>query len=232
MLSLYLLTFGFGAVLVGSSVVLGAMGDDLDKDFDADGDFDVDHDVDLDADADVDGDVGHVGGVHVGGMDDHDVTALQETVQQTAADSALWFWLPFLSLRFWSFGAAAFGATGLGLTLASIGDVPTAIVASLMGYVTGLGSSWAFRQLKRDMVTGDTTLKRFVGEQATVVLTIRPGQVGSIRLTSSAGDVEVPATTRDKGELPRGSAVIVAGFTDRVADVTSMPALATDAPED
>ena len=86
MLPIYLVTLIVGGVLVLVSVFLG----DSDTDADVAADIDVDADLDLAAGADVDAD----GSLDVGLID------------------ALQAWLPFTSMRFWTFFAAFFGLTG------------------------------------------------------------------------------------------------------------------------
>lgn len=199
MLELYLVTFTFGSVLIAASVLLGGSGEDLDKD------LDLAPDADADADGfDIDKDLPALGGT-------------QDLAEHAGA------WLPFLSLRFWTFGAASFGATGLLLELAGTGSMVSAPVAVASGSVIGTVAAWFFQRLKRDRVSGDTSLKRFVGEQATVVLAIRPDRAGTIRIETAAGDLVVPARTRDKHDLASGSAVLIAAFDGRTADVTGLP---------
>ena len=80
-----------GGVLIVASIVLG----------------DTDTDVDLDVDADVDLDVGLDG--------DQDALIVLKDPGDAVADAGIW--LPFFSLRFWTFALAGFGASGLLLHL-------------------------------------------------------------------------------------------------------------------
>lgn len=211
--SIYALFAAFGGALVLASLLLG--GGDADADVDADADLALDVDADADADGgfvfDGDGDADHA----------HALTAVGH-------DSAAWLWLPIFSLRFWSFGSAAFGGVGLMLALVGLSPLVHLPVAAVMGVVTGSAATWLFRQLRGDLVSGDVTLDRFAGEVAVVVLRVRPGAIGKIRLQTSAGSVELPARSRDGVELGTGERVLVAAIHDGTADVTGLSPHAID----
>lgn len=132
-------------------------------------------------------------------------------------------WTPFLSMRFWTFGAASFGLAGTMLTLMGVPAIVVIIVAMLAGSGLGTGAAWFFRALKGEEVSGDTSFERFAGEEARVVVGIRVGQPGKIAVHTLAGRVEMPATTRDVHPISAGSMVIVASVRDGVADVSRLP---------
>jgi len=204
MLALYLATLGFGSTLILASLLLGGHGNDDADHGDHDHDHDHDHDgaeAEAEAEAHADhgvGDEGH----HVGEIDH--------------------VWLPFLSLRFWTFGMATFGLAGTLLTLLSVPQVLAAVVSALVGLGFGTLAAWFFRALRTDAVSGATSLDHVAGEEARVVLAIRPGQPGKIVLQTLAGRVEMLATTRDLEPIQAGSAVIVAQVRGGVADVSRL----------
>lgn len=193
MLGIYLATLGFGAILIGLSLVFG--GGDTDKDVVIDKDLDLDKDVDLAKDLVLDKDV-------------------------SAAGDAVW--APLLSMRFWTFAALTFGLTGTLLTLLAVGQVLTAILSSLVGLTIGVGAAWMFRQLKTDEVSAQTSLHRLAGEDARVLLPIRPGQHGKIVVDALAGRIELPATSQDARTIEAGATVIVASVRHGVADVSAL----------
>jgi hypothetical protein len=162
----------------------------------------------LDKDASLDKDL------HSGG--DHD------TAHEAGEAARALPWLPFLSLRFWTFGAASFGLTGLLLTLLPIASWVTLLLAVAVGLGVGSGAAALFRAINKDEVTGSVSLARYAGEEARVIVAVRPGATGRIALESAAGRVEIPAITRDAEVLLAGERVIVAGVSDGVADVSRL----------
>lgn len=232
MLGVYLATMGFGSVLIGVSMFFGGTDKDFDKDFDVEGDVDldgdVDHDVDLDGDVEVDVDhdvdLDHdVEGVDFMG----DVEAELEGIDKDLSGIADFIWLPILSMRFWTFGSAAFGFTGTVLTLGGLHLLMVLLLSTVFGGTTGTAAAYFFRALKKDTVTSATSLKSFVGEEARVLLPIQGAVRGKIVLDSPSGRVEMMATSRDTADIPVGATVILAGIRDGVADVSALDA-ATD----
>lgn len=211
MLALYLLALGFGSTLILASLLLGGS----DHGAEGGGDHgDADHgDVDHDAHVDHAGDADH--DAHV----DHDAQVDHGPFDKELGGQV---WLPFLSLRFWTFGMAAFGLAGALLTLLSVPDVLTALTAVVGGLGIGTVAAFFFKALKKDSVSGDTQLDRFAGEEARVVVAVRPGQPGKIVVQTLAGRVEMMATTRDAQAIDVGSAVIVAEVRGGVADVSRL----------
>jgi membrane protein implicated in regulation of membrane protease activity len=133
-------------------------------------------------------------------------------------------WAPLLSLRFWTFGLAAFGLSGTALSLLS---VPSGLVLAL-ALMLGLSSGWSaarfFSALHRDQVSGATALERFVGEEGRVLLAVRADHAGKIAVNALGERVEMLARTRDELELEPGSAVIIVSVgSDGVADVSRIP---------
>lgn len=232
MISLYWGSFAFGSVLILVSMLFGGADKDFDKDLDLeadldgevdlDGEMDLDGEVDLDADMDADGDLDLDGEADLDG--DVEMDGEAEGFDKDASGLGDFIWLPIFSMRFWTFGTAAFGFTGVAL---SYGGLPWLLVlglATLFGSVMGTAAAYFFRMLKKDSVSGSTTTRAYVGEQARVVLPIEPNGRGKIVLETAAGDVELVATTRDATPIERGSTVIVAGFREGIADVSSLGA--------
>ena len=131
MLPLYVGSLALGGVLIIASIVLG----------------DTDTDADLDLDADVDLDVGLDG--------DQDALLVLKDPGDAVADAGIW--LPFFSLRFWTFALAGFGASGL---LLNVLDVTGFLAAGSpsTGGILGTGAAWVFRQLQLTEPTGNVGL--------------------------------------------------------------------------
>jgi membrane protein implicated in regulation of membrane protease activity len=86
----------------------------------------------------------------------------------------------------------------------------------------GTGAAWFFRQLKKDTVTSDTGLTTFVGSEAEVVLAVRPGSIGTIRVRTLSGTSEWSARTQDLEAIDRGESVIIVGVRDGVMSISRL----------
>ena len=129
--------------------------------------------------------------------------------------------MPFLSLRFWSFGSVTFGRAGLLVSLLPLPALVALAGALLVGLTVGSTSALLFRRVRTDEVSGATTFALYIGEEARVVVAIREGASGRIAVETHAGRVEIPARSRDR-ELAHGERVIIAAVAQGVADVSPM----------
>jgi len=205
MLSLYVIT----AVVGGTFVLLSALGGDSDSDadHDLDHDHDFDHDVDHDFDHDFDHDV------------DHDTDLVHVGDASTDLGQA-GIWLPFFSMRFWTYFTASFGVTGLALTgLAPIGAVLSAWVAGGTGLLTGTGMAYATRALKRAQVSSGVGVHHLVGSVGTVIVPIRAAETGKVRCVVRGTDVDLLARCDEDETMNRGAEVLVIGFDGHLAKV-------------
>jgi hypothetical protein len=213
MTSLYLASLAFGGLLIGVSVLLGGGDLDGDGDLGLEGDLDLDGDLDFDGELDLDGDVDLDGDGPIG-------EALATAGDSVGADAAIW--MPFLSLRFWTFATAAFGMIGLLLSFVMSSAVATAGFAGLGGMSIGWGAAWSFRHLAQKPVSGETTTLRYVGQEAKVVLSIRPGAQGKIALQTYQGRLDLTAVSNDGRSLDVGDTVLIASMSHGVANVTRL----------
>lgn len=156
---------------------------------------DHDHDFDADADADVD-----VGGHDVG----HDI------------------WLPFFSLRFYTYFFAGFGFTGL--LLHYLTDTP-AIVGAWMsggvGLVVGLIVSILMRLLRVTETTTSATDKDVLGKEGTVLVAIRGSNPGRIRCTVKGDIIDFLATSELPETIDVGARIVVVAMENGRAQVVT-----------
>lgn len=192
MLSLYIVCSVIGLALILLSVFAGHQdfsGGDTDVQFDHDtGGFDAGHDISMDQ-----------GGI------DHD-SAVAEHAGEAGA------WLPFLSLRFWTYLSAGFGVTGLLLTLFTKTAPPAVLWLSLgTGLVCGFMVAYIYRALQVTSTDSMTREKDILGSHAKVLVAIREGQPGRVRCCVKGDWVDFVALSNDGSELEAGEdAVIVA----------------------
>jgi membrane protein implicated in regulation of membrane protease activity len=201
MLSLYLISFLIGGVLVGLSAFSGGDHDhDADFDFEADADVDADVDADADADADGDGDAeadhDHDSGHGFGGF------GIAEL-------------LPIASLRFWTFFLAFGGLLGTLLTMIGhIGAIPVAITSLLVGYLAGFGITAVVRRLKKEKVSSIVASTDCIGSSGRVLLPISGRGAGQVRIELKGRIVDFVAETEDETELGIDEEVLVYDVRD------------------
>jgi len=220
--SLYVAATAFGGSLILVSLFFGGADKDFDKDFEIDSDVDVDADADVEFDADADADADLDADVEADGAVEAIDKDLSGHLASGATQGSDAIWLPFLSLRFWTFGLASFGLTGVLLSLLMVADVPTLVSAVVAGGGIGTGAAWFFQRIKTDSVSGETGYERYAGEEAKVVLPVRPGAMGKIVVQTLVGRVEMLATTRDANPIERGDKVLIAHVRNGVADVSRL----------
>jgi membrane protein implicated in regulation of membrane protease activity len=194
-LSIYLGSLLFGSVLILTSLIFGGDDSDMDKDFDKDIGFDKD--LSFDKDVDFDGDAAD---------GDTDGPA----------------WLPFLSLRFWTFALGSFGLTGTILTFLGSAAVTTAVVSSGMGLVLGYFIAFAFQKLKKSNITSDTSSVALKNQVGSVLLDIEPNSRGKIRVHASNQIHDLMAITQDSKPIEAGEKIIIVSVKDGIANVTTL----------
>jgi membrane protein implicated in regulation of membrane protease activity len=158
---------------------------------------------------------GHVGG---GG---HGSDALAH--DDGHAIDATGFLALFLSLRFWTFGALAFGLMGsllhhLGLT----SPVATAMVATATGFVSGAFAAWVFRALARSATDSGGQSTDLVGQVGKVLVPLTRGDRGKVRLRVRGQIVDYLATT-DEEALEAGANVLVEEVRGERVHVNRVP---------
>lgn len=197
MLPLYVGSLALGGVLIIASIVLG----------------DTDTDADLDLDADVDLDVGLDG--------DQDALLVLKDPGDAVADAGIW--LPFFSLRFWTFALAGFGASGLLLNMLDVTGFLAAGVSISLGGILGTGAAWVFRQLQLTEPTGNVGLLDVNGSEATVLISVGPDKHGKIRLMVDEQYIDLPARTQCERLIEREEKALVLQVEDGVATITPVP---------
>lgn len=202
MLPLYLGSLALGGLLILASIFMGG------GDHDAEAEAEAGLDGELEAEVEAEADVG-------GGAD-------KETDLAHAAGEAGGTWLPFLSLRFWTFALATFGASGALLDLLGFSDLVAAPSAGATGVGVGWAVAWAFHRLKKDAVTGNVGLRSLAGREGRLLLSVGPDKLGKVRVEVDGQDVDLPARTMDDRLLAPQQQVLVVEIKDGVAQVTSI----------
>ncbi|MCO5295253.1 MAG: hypothetical protein M9921_00180 [Fimbriimonadaceae bacterium] len=193
MLTLYIVTAIVGGAMVLVSALMGGHDADTDHDFTHDADVHVEVDSDTDSDAGAD----H-GGDHAGP------------------------WLPFFSLRFWTYLLAAFGLTGVLLTWLTDTPQPTVLTWSIaMGLVVGLAVSYLMLVLKRIGVDSSISSSDMLGIEARVTVPIRGALMGRVRCNVKGEALDVFATSDEDRVFEEGQSVVIVEMVGDKARVVS-----------
>jgi hypothetical protein len=152
-----------------------------------------------------------VGALVMGGDDtDADGDGDHDGDDGAESDGLLDVWLPFASLRFWTFVFAFGGLTGTLLTWLDLAPAwAVALMSLVVGWISGAGVSWAIRRLRRDDVNSELRAGDFVGTSAKVLLPVARGRVGKVRFEMGGRSVDAIAQTEDDDELAPGGEVLV-----------------------
>jgi len=200
MLTLYILSavIAGGLIILSAVTGLGSHGDAPDFDHDVHTDFD--HDVHVDADHDIH--TGHDSIIH------HDVVK--------TADG----WLPFLSLRFWTYFFGAGGVAGLLLSVLGASAEPLTLILSagtglLMGYAAFIATRLA-RRADLDSKIGE---KDFIGAHGRIMVATRDGQMGKVRVEIKGEILDVVALSDNGEDIEHGEDVFIVGFDANQARV-------------
>lgn len=191
LMGLYLGSFLFGGLLIGTSVFFG----DGDGDGDMDKDFSMDKDLSLDVDADMDGDLDGIDGMA---------------------------WMPFMSLRFWTFALGLFGMSGIILTTLGTAEPITMSVSAVMGIGMGYPIAYLFQKLKYDSVSAETSLLSYEDELARTLLPMKPNGQGKVRVRQNGELTDLIAMNTSSVPIKVNQEVVILEVKDGIAQVTGI----------
>jgi membrane protein implicated in regulation of membrane protease activity len=133
-------------------------------------------------------------------------------------------WTALFGLRFWTFGTAFFGITGLVLRAIGLSELAP-LVSGGVGVAAGLGASAVFRRLTGETVGRVSDAGAFVGREGKLLLPVARGQRGKVRLAlPGRGDVDLLAESEDEAPLASGAEVLIVEVRGNVAVVARAPA--------
>ncbi len=127
-------------------------------------------------------------------------------------------------MRFWTFFLSAFGLTGMllkGFGLA--GEIPTLITALSMGGLSGFTAAWVIKKLSEDDAGRAAGSADYIGKSAKVMVPVRSGSVGKIRVRVKGQQVDLLAVTDDEALTSEDEVIVIEmdGTRARVARLDS-----------
>ena len=192
LVSIYLFCLVLGGILVGASALLGG------------------HDADVGGDADV-GELG--AGLELGDGDAGDA-GFDKDIGGFDGASLLWI---FKSFRFWSFFSAFFGLTGLTLHVLELAPALVVLGISLaLGFAIGGGASYVLRWLTTAEVGVTASEQSLIGKTGRILVEVKKGQPGKIRVMVQAEQRDFVALTDGNGFAIGDEAEIIELRGDKV----------------
>lgn len=148
--------------------------------------------------------LGAISGGHSG---DHSIDGGHD---MSHADGHADSWIPFFSLRFWTYALAGFGLCGL-LT-EGYAKVPTSMALPVSigtGLAAGLGVSYIVRWAMRTEANSSAGTKDLMGATGRVMVPIRSGLPGKIRCQIKGDWIEILALPEDGETIESGEEVVI-----------------------
>lgn len=131
--------------------------------------------------------------------------------------------LIFLSLRFWTYGALAFGIMGSILHYFELtGSIVTLAASSVLGLCSGTAASLAFRALSASQTSSGAGPDDVVGGVGRVLVALSRDARGKVRVETRGQSLDFLATT-DEESLEAGASVVVVEMRGDVAHVARAP---------
>lgn len=163
-----------------------------------------DHDSDFAGGHDVGHDVSH----------DHDTAGSEHE----HSGGELLSWLPFLSLRFWTYGLALFGGIGWALSALTPTASPTILGISLtVGVLMGTLAATLINVARRMSADSSTRTQDLLGVAGKVTVPVHGASEGKVRVLVRGDSIDFLALSNDNRSIPTGeSVVIVAVENDRL----------------
>ncbi len=157
---------------------------------------------------------------------DHDFGGGGDSDHETAGGT----WIPFFSLRFYTYFFAAFGLTGLLLTyFTDASSALTAWIAGGVGLASGLLVAIFIRLLRVSEASGGATDKDVLGKEGQVLVAIRGSSPGRIRCSVKGDIIDFFAVSEDQRTLEPGESVVVVSMDNGRAQVMPTEAIFAEA---
>ncbi len=186
MLPIYIFSFTIGGIFVALAALAGLDGVDFDNPFDT----------------------------------DIEVTEESRNVEQgekiltlTKRLQEMTLWLPFLTVKFWTFGSCFFGLTGIVLSkfTPEMSEVAIASISVLIGSFCGTSMVWVLRNLRH---FADSLIRAndLIGQSGKVSIPFDSQSKGKVQLTVKGSNLDLVAFTDEEKGFNKGDRVLVVGL--------------------
>lgn len=159
----------------------------------------------------------HLGGAHADAGPAHAHDAAGHQPGETG-------FIPFMSLRFWTFGLTFFGLAGVSLHgTGALAGAAAGIAAGAVGVGSGWTAATVLHALTRKRVGRIGPAESHVGREGRLLLPVGKGQRGKLRVGIGDTQVDMIAETEADEALAAGTPVLIVGLHDAVALVERSP---------
>ncbi len=122
-------------------------------------------------------------------------------------------WLPFLTVKFWTFGSCFFGLTGIVLSkfTPEMSEVAIASISVLIGSFCGTSMVWVLRNLRH---FADSLIRAndLIGQSGKVSIPFDSQSNGKVQLTVKGSNLDLVAFTDEEKGFNKGDRVLVVGL--------------------
>ncbi len=122
-------------------------------------------------------------------------------------------WLPFLTIKFWTFGSCFFGLTGIVLSkfTPEMSEVAIASILVLIGSFCGTSMVWVLRNLRQ---FADSLIRAndLTGQSGKVSIPFDSQSKGKVQLTVKGSNLDLVAFTDEEKGFNKGDRVLVVGL--------------------
>lgn len=131
--------------------------------------------------------------------------------------------LIFLSPRFWTFLALAFGISGALMTIFNLASSMVVLaIAGVSGVLSGAFAALVLRALKRGQVSSASSEHEAIGRVGEVLVPLEKGRIGKVRIALRGQTLDLMATGGEQ-PLALGTRVVIEDIEGGIARVTRAP---------
>lgn len=138
-------------------------------------------------------------------------------------------WIPFLSLRFYTYFFAGLGVAGLALTFLTTTPPSLILILSLIvGSISGLATWITIKILRRTESSSAATESDCLGKEAEVTVGIKGRNAGRIRCTVRGDIIDFLAVSEEEAPLNPGDRVVIVAMDGGKAEVIRLESIFND----
>jgi membrane protein implicated in regulation of membrane protease activity len=187
MLPIYIFSFTIGGIFVALAAFAGLDGVDFDHPFDAD--------IEVTEES-------------------RNLEEGEKILTLTKRSKKMTLWLPFLTIKFWTFGSCFFGLTGIVLSklTPAIPQLAIASISVLIGSFCGTSMVWVLRNLRRHQADSLIRAHDLIGLSGKVSLPFDSQSKGKVQLTVKGSNLDLVAFTDEEKGFNKGDRVLIVGL--------------------